>query len=59
MWTQPDSAFAFLLAFAESPEADSLDEFNRHYFQLLASELLYKNDYEMFKISIVTASTTR
>ena len=46
MWTQPDSAFAFLLAFAESPEADSLDEFNRHYFQLLASELLYKNDYE-------------
>ena len=46
MWQQPDSAFSLLLAFAESPEADSLDEFNGHYFQLLASELLYKNDYE-------------
>ena len=46
MWSQPDSAFSLLLAFAESPEADSLDEFNGHYFQLLASELLYKNDYE-------------
>ena len=46
MWTQPDSAFALLLAFAESPEADSLNEFNGHYFQLLVSELLYKNDYE-------------
>ena len=46
MWTQPDSAFSLLLAFAESPEADSFDEFNAHYFQLLVSELLYKNDYE-------------
>lgn len=46
MWRQPDSAFSLLLAFAESPEADSLDEFNGHYCQLLVSELLYKNDYE-------------
>ena len=46
MWQQPDSAFSLLLAFAESPEADSLDEFNGHYFQLLVSELLYKNGYE-------------
>ena len=46
MWQQPDSAFSLLLAFAESPEAGSLDEFNGHYFQLLVSELLYKNDYE-------------
>jgi len=33
------------LDFAESPEADSLDVFNGHYFQLLVAELLYKNDY--------------
>ena len=46
MWQQPDSAFALLLDFAESPEADSLDVFNGHYFQLLVAELLYKNDYE-------------
>ena len=45
MWQQPDSALTLLLAFAESPEADSLDGFNGHYFQLLVSELLYKNDY--------------
>jgi hypothetical protein len=43
MWRQPDSAFALLQAFADSPEADSLDRFEEHYFQLLASELLYKN----------------
>ena len=46
MWQQPDSAFALLQAFAASPEADSLDEFDIHYFQLLLSELLYKNDCE-------------
>ena len=46
MWRQPDSAFAMLLEFAASPEVDSLNEFNGHYFQLLVSELLYKNDYE-------------
>ena len=43
MWTQPDSAFAQLQAFAESHEVDSLNDFNGHYFHLLLSELLYKN----------------
>ena len=43
MWQQPDSAFALLIDFAGSPEADSLDEFDLHYFHLLLSELLYKN----------------
>ena len=46
MWQQPDSALAVLLDFAASPAADSLDAFNGHYTQLLASELLYKNDYQ-------------
>ena len=46
MWRQPDSALAMLLEFASGPEADSLDEFNGHYCQMLVSELLYKNDYE-------------
>ena len=45
MWRQPDSAFAVLRQFAASPKADSLDEFNGHYCQLLVAELLYKNDY--------------
>ena len=45
LWTQPDSAFVQLQAFAESPAMDSLDDFNEHYFHLLLSELLYKNDY--------------
>ena len=45
MWQQPDSAFAVLQEFASSAAADSLDEFNGHYCQLLISELLYKNDY--------------
>ena len=45
MWKQPDSAFAVLRQFAASPNADSLDEFNGHYCQLLISELLYKNYY--------------
>ena len=45
LWTQPDSAFVQLQAFAESHEVDSLNTFNRHYFHLLLSELLYKNDY--------------
>ena len=44
MWQQPDSAFALLQTFAASPTADSLGEFDIHYFQLLVSELLYKND---------------
>ena len=45
MWRQPDSAFVMLQAFASSPSADSLGEFDGHYFHLLLSELLYKNDY--------------
>ena len=45
MWLQPDSALAVLQQFAASPKADSLDEYNGHYCQLLISELLYKNDY--------------
>ncbi len=45
MWEQPDSAFAMLQEFASSAAADSLDEFNGHYCQLLISELLYKNYY--------------
>ena len=43
MWRQPDSAFQRLQEFASSPLADSLDEFDRHYCQLLLSELLFKN----------------
>ena len=46
MWQRPDSALAVLLDFAASPKADSLDVFDGHYTQLLASELLYKNDYQ-------------
>ena len=46
MWRQPDSAFALLLQFVGSPEADGLDTYNVHYCQLLISELLYKNDCE-------------
>ncbi len=45
MWRQPDIALAQLQRFVVSPEADSLDEFNGHYCQLLISELLYKNDW--------------
>ena len=43
MWRQPESAFAMLQEFASSAAADSLDEFNGHYCQVLISELLYKN----------------
>ncbi len=46
MWRQPDSALAVLQHFAASPKADSLDEYNGHYCQLLISELLYKNYYD-------------
>ena len=45
MWQQPDSAFAMLQEFASSAAADSLDEFNGHYCQVLIAELLFKNDY--------------
>ena len=45
MWHQPDSALKVMMEFAESVKADSLDEFDGHYCQLLISELLYKNNY--------------
>ena len=45
MWKEPDSALAVMLEFAGSAEADSLDEFNGHYCQVLVAELLFKNDY--------------
>ena len=45
MWRQPDSAFAMLQEFASSAAADSLDEFDGHYCQVLISELLFKNYY--------------
>lgn len=45
MWQQPDSALKVMLEFTESGKADSLDEYNGHYCQLLISELLYKNNY--------------
>ena len=45
MWEQPDSALKVMLEFAGSGKADSLDEFDGHYCQLLISELLFKNDY--------------
>ena len=45
MWHQPDSALAVMMEFAGSPEADSLDEFEGHYCQVLIAELLFKNDY--------------
>ena len=45
MWHQPDSALAVMMEFAGSPEAESLNEFEGHYCQVLIAELLYKNDY--------------
>ena len=45
MWKQPDNALKVMLEFTESGRADSLDEFDGHYCQLLISELLYKNNY--------------
>ena len=45
LWTQPDIAFAQLQDFDANHAIDSLAPFNRHYFHLLLSELLYKNDY--------------
>ena len=45
MWHHPDSALAVMMEFADSPKADSLNVFEKHYCQLLVSELLYKNDY--------------
>ena len=45
MWHQPDSALAVMMEFAASPEADSLNEFEVHYCQVLIAELLFKNYY--------------
>ena len=46
MWQQPDSALAVMMEFAGSPEADSLNEFEGYYCQVLIAELLYKNYYK-------------
>ncbi len=45
MWWRADSALAVMMEFAGSEAADSLDEFNGHYCQVLIAELLFKNDY--------------
>ena len=45
MWQQADSALKVMMEFAGSPEADSLNEFEGHYCQVLIAELLFKNDY--------------
>ena len=45
MWEQADSALKVMMEFAASPEADSLNEFEGHYCQVLIAELLFKNDY--------------
>ena len=45
MWKEADSALKVMMEFAGSPEADSLNEFEGHYCQLLIAELLFKNDY--------------
>ena len=50
MWRQPDSALACLLPYFDTcGDADfcvsTASAYNRHYANLLLSELLYKNDY--------------
>ena len=45
MWWRADSALAVMMEFAASPEAESLNEFEGHYCQVLVAELLFKNDY--------------
>ena len=45
MWKEADSALKVMMEFAGSPEADSLNEFEGHYCQVLVAELLFKNDY--------------
>ena len=45
MWVQADSALKVMMEFAGSPEAESLNEFEGHYCQVLVAELLFKNDY--------------
>ncbi|MBQ8957978.1 MAG: hypothetical protein IJ057_05695 [Bacteroidales bacterium] len=58
MWRQPESALQCLLACRDAmlaspttPNDDSMEThamrlYNEHYYQLLAAELLYKNDYD-------------
>ena len=45
MWKEPDSALKVMLEFTASPEAESLNEFEGHYCQVLIAELLFKNYY--------------
>ena len=45
MWKEADSALKVMMEFAASPEAESLNEFEGHYCQVLVAELLFKNDY--------------
>ena len=45
MWVEADSALKVMMEFAASPEAESLNEFEGHYCQVLVAELLFKNDY--------------
>ncbi len=51
MWRQPDSALACLIPYFDTCCRDAkfcvstTTEYNRHYANLLLSELLYKNDY--------------
>ena len=45
MWKEADSALKVMMEFAASPEAESLNEFEGHYCQVLIAELLFKNDY--------------
>ena len=50
MWQRPDSALACLLPYFDTCRDENFcvstaTEYNRHYANLLLSELLYKNDY--------------
>ena len=40
MWKRPDSALTVMLEFAGSAEADSLDEFNGHYCEVLVADVI-------------------
>jgi len=46
MWKEADSALKVMMEFAGSEAADSLDEFEGYYCQVLIAELLYKNYYK-------------
>ena len=46
MWKEADSALKVMLEFAASPEAESLNEFEGHYCQVMVAELLFKNYYK-------------